>query len=173
MDNTSLFLLIFNLNGRFWLLDQLMIFSTTTLIYLTILLTLILAIKGKMKEKKAFLLLVLAIPIAVLIIKTIHLFYFEQRPFVDFGFLPIVLEETDASFPSRHATIASVIAFAYAYLKSKWAFVLLPIALLIGISRIYVGVHYPLDVLGGFATGIISLAIAVQIKKILKLGFFR
>lgn len=169
----DLFFLIFNLNGRNLLLDQLMIFGTTSLIYLTILLTLILAIKGGIKEKKAFLLLILAIPIAIILIKTIHIFYFEARPFVDFNFLPIVPEDVDASFPSRHATIASVIAFAYTYLKSKWAFLLLPVMLWIGISRIYVGVHYPLDVLGGLATGLLSLILAMQIKKLLRLGFLR
>ena len=58
------------------------------------------------------------------------------------------------SFPSSHATNATTIAtlFAFFYPRGKWLYFLL--AFLVGYSRIYVGVHYPLDVLGGFLLGI-------------------
>ncbi len=57
------------------------------------------------------------------------------------------------SFPSSHATNISSIAviFSFFYRKGTAWFVLL--AVIIGFSRIYVGVHYPLDVLGGFIIG--------------------
>lgn len=173
MTNTDLFFQIFNLNGKSWILDQLMIFATTYLIYLAILLVFILGLKGGIKERKSFLIIILSIPIAVLLIKTIHLFFFEPRPFVAFHFSPIVFETSNASFPSRHATISAVIAFAYTYFRSKWAPFFLSMMVWIGISRIFVGVHYPLDVLGGFASGAISILLGLQVKKILKLGFVK
>lgn len=173
MDNISLFFLIFNLNGQNMFLDKLMLFGAVHLIYLAILLVLILSLKGKTKEKKAFLLIVLSFPIAVLLIKAIHLFYFEPRPFVNFNFEPITLEDTNASFPSRHATVSAIIAFAYAYFKSKWAMPFLFLMLWVSAARIFVGVHYPLDIVGGFIVGLVSLFIALQIKKVLKIGFFR
>jgi undecaprenyl-diphosphatase len=68
------------------------------------------------------------------------------------------------SFPSGHALFAacffSFAAFlAMDALKPGWMRVAVPVAaagcgLLIGISRIYLGVHYPSDVLGGFAVGL-------------------
>ena len=79
MDNVSLFFSIFNLNGRSFVLDQSMIFATVPLIYLTFLLVFVLAIKGGIREKKAFLLTVLALPLAVLLIKTIHLFFYDFK----------------------------------------------------------------------------------------------
>lgn len=173
MDNISLFFLIFNLNGKYAILDQLMIFGTAYLIYLVFLLVLFLGIKGGIKEKKAFLLIILGIPIAVLLIKGIHIFINEPRPFVTFNFPPVAPEAADASFPSRHATISSVIAFAFTYFKSRWTLLLLPVMLWIGVSRIFVGVHYPLDVIGGFATGLISILIALQVKNLLKAWFLR
>lgn len=172
MDNTVLFFQIFNLNGRSQILDQLMIFGTTYLIYIVFLFVLIIGIKGGIKAKKAFLLIILGIPISILLIKGIHLFFYENRPFVTFNFLPIVAEQADASFPSRHATIISVIALSFTYFKSKWALLLLPIMFWIGLSRIFVGVHYPLDIIGGLITAGVALIIAIQIKKILKLLFF-
>lgn len=173
MDNVSLFFLIFNLHGHSRLLDNLMVFGSTYLIYLIILFIFILGLKGGIREKKACLLILLGIPIAVLLIKGIHLFFYESRPFVAFQFPPLITEKLDASFPSRHATIASVMAFVFTYFKSKWSALLLLAALFVGISRVYVGVHYPLDIIGGFTVGIISIIISLQGKKLLQAGFFR
>lgn len=66
------------------------------------------------------------------------------------------------SFPSSHAAnifaTGSVLTFLY---RRAW-FVWLAIALTVSFSRIYVGVHYPLDVLGGAVYGIL-LGVAVSI----------
>jgi undecaprenyl-diphosphatase len=71
------------------------------------------------------------------------------------------------SFPSNHAVNSSVLAtLAILYRPRCW----LPAAalvLLIGFSRIYVGVHYPFDVLGGSALGIVvALALSAIITRI-------
>lgn len=156
MDNVSLFF----------------IFGATGAIYLIFLPTLVLGLKGGINEKRAFLLALLALPIAVLLIKIIHLFIFEPRPFVTFNFTPLVKETADASFPSRHATISALIAFSFTYFKSRWSIIFIPLMLWVGISRVYVGVHYPLDILGGFFVAVISIILALQIKKFFKKYFF-
>lgn len=170
MYNKDLFFLIFNLNGLSPILDKLMFFGAEYLIYLTIMLMFFLIFKGGKKEKKAALFAIVTIPIAIILIKITHIFFYEPRPFVTFHFSPILDKTADASFPSRHATIMAVIAFAYAYLRSKWTLLFLLFMVVVGISRIFVGVHYPLDILGGFIFGIISLAITLQIKKLLKIN---
>lgn len=156
MDNISLFFLVFGLSNHSDFVDSLMIFGARFLIYSTFLLVFISAFKGRSKEKKALILAFLAIPIVVLLIKFIHIFFIEPRPFVNFHFSPLLDTEPDASFPSRHAGVMSAIAFSYTYLKSRWAPLFLFLMLWVGISRIYVGVHYPLDILGGFLVGIIA-----------------
>lgn len=150
-----------------------MIFATKDLIYLMIFLVFILSIKGKIKEKKALFLILLSLPIAVLIIKIIHIFYSEPRPFVFHQFPPLVSEKMDATFPSRHTTISSVIAFSFLYFKSKWAPLFLFAMLLIAFSRVYVGVHYPFDLLGGLVVSALSLKIALRLIKILQVRFLR
>jgi len=154
-----------NINLFFW------IFGAEYVIYIMFFIIFVLGFKGKPNDKKSFLICLLTIPIALLIIRIIHLFYFEPRPFITLNFIPLVKEANNASFPSRHATISSVIAFSFLFFKSKWSPVFLAAALWIGFSRIYVGVHYPLDILGGFIVGIISLMIALQIKRLLKRFF--
>ena len=169
MDNISLFFLIFGLNNHSGVLDDLMIFGARYLIFVAFLLTLFLIFKGTTAEKKAFLLAILALPITVLIIMGIHLFFIEPRPFVTFHFTPLYPFNPDASFPSRHASFMSILAFSYLYFKSKWSMLFLLLMVWVGISRVYVGVHYPIDILGGVLVGIVSLITAEQIVKFLKI----
>ena len=53
------------------------------------------------------------------------------------------------SFPSGHSAAAMSVAFVYALAFPPLAIVLIPLALLIGVSRVCLGVHYPGDVLIG------------------------
>lgn len=168
MDNISLFFLIFGLSSHSTLLDYLMIFGAEYLIYLMWFLIFIFAIRGTTRERKSLFLFLISFPVLILIIKFIHLFLFEQRPYVTNQILPLIsYKAADASFPSRHASSSFAMAFAFLYYKSKWASLFLLLALWIGFARIYVGVHYPLDILGGFAVGVISVIFAKQIIKIL------
>ena len=71
------------------------------------------------------------------------------------------------SFPSNHATNAAAMVSAIGYFYRKWLYSLIPIAFVVGFSRIYVGVHYPTDVLGGFVLGtIIGICIAIPVFKL-------
>ena len=67
------------------------------------------------------------------------------------------------SFPSGHAAIFFAIAMAVWFYNKKlgiWFFVA---AILMGVARIFVGVHWPTDVLGGAVIGIISAIIVSRI----------
>ena len=83
----------------------------------------------------------------------------RPRPWLDVaGLVPLVQEGDPNSFPSGHTCAA--FAFAAAGLgtfPAKWAKVLaLAGAVLMGFSRLYVGVHYPTDVLAGAAVGLLA-----------------
>jgi undecaprenyl-diphosphatase len=60
------------------------------------------------------------------------------------------------SFPSNHAANIFGAAFFLSYIFRPWSFFLFPIAFIVGYSRIYVGEHYPFDVLGGIVLGAIG-----------------
>lgn len=89
-----------------------------------------------------------------------------------------IVEETGYSFPSGHSMVSMafygyLIYLIYRYIKNKyvkWTLItILSILIcLIGISRIYLGVHYTSDVLGGFLLSISYLVVYISsIKRLL------
>lgn len=155
-------------------MNYLMIFAAEPLIYLMLIFLFIITLKGKIAERKAFILFLISLPILILLIKFIHLFYFEPRPYITNNTLPLINHtKADASFPSRHASVAFIMALPYFYYKSRWAAILILLATWVGISRIYVGVHYPLDIIGGVIVGIFSNLISLKTVKLIKIRFFR
>ena len=64
-----------------------------------------------------------------------------------------ILFKRSLSFPSSHATNLFGAATLLSYAYRKWTPVCLLLAVSIGYSRVYVGVHYPSDVLGGALLG--------------------
>ena len=72
------------------------------------------------------------------------------------GLINIVEKQSDKSFPSGHTAIAFAFTSA-AWLNSKKR-IWIPctvLAFVIAFSRMYIGVHYPTDILGGIAAGIV------------------
>jgi membrane-associated phospholipid phosphatase len=71
------------------------------------------------------------------------------------------------SFPSGHATDAFTLACVIGALSRSWALraALLALAALVGLSRIWVGVHWPVDVLTGAAIGAISAAVGILLVR--------
>jgi membrane-associated phospholipid phosphatase len=76
------------------------------------------------------------------------------RPFITLDFVPLVVE-TGYSMPSSHATVFSALATVAFGINRDLGIGFSLFALLIGVSRIVLGVHYPSDIIIGFALGII------------------
>lgn len=82
---------------------------------------------------------------------------FERLPEAD----PLLEATVGASFPSGHASTSVAGAIVLAYVARRAAPLLVALALLVLFSRVYVGVHYPLDVLAGAALGAVGGGTAV------------
>uniref|UniRef100_A0AAU2V4Y3 Phosphatase PAP2 family protein n=1 Tax=Streptomyces sp. NBC_00003 TaxID=2903608 RepID=A0AAU2V4Y3_9ACTN len=96
----------------------------------------------------------LAAAIAVVVNIPIRGFVERPRPFLDHKGLDVLADgKTDFSFVSDHATLAMAIGAGLFVANRKFGLIALGLALLEGFCRVYMGVHYPTDVVGGFALG--------------------
>lgn len=90
---------------------------------------------------------------AWLISKFFKDFFYTPRPFLISGNTPLVNYSSDGSFPSNHTAAAFAIAVTVFLHHRRLGSVLIILALLIGVSRIFGGVHYPVDIIGGAVIG--------------------
>ena len=93
--------------------------------------------------------------LAFIMVEIIRHFYSRKRPFEVIEFEPLIEHETGKSFPSKHATSALVIALALSLLFPSFGVVMIINALLVGLTRILSGIHYPSDVVGGYLLAIL------------------
>ncbi|MEW2511098.1 phosphatase PAP2 family protein [Streptomyces sp. NPDC046870] len=96
----------------------------------------------------------LAAGLAVLVNVPIRGFVERPRPFVDHQGLDVLVSgKTDFSFVSDHATITMALGVGLFVAHRRFGLAGIGLALLEGFCRVYMGVHYPTDVVGGFALG--------------------
>lgn len=80
----------------------------------------------------------------------------RQRPYTKYDTAPLIPKKSSGeSFPSRHTASAFIIAMSAFGISSILAYVLLAIAVLIGITRILAGVHFLTDVLAGMGISVL------------------
>ncbi|MBB1245458.1 phosphatase PAP2 family protein [Streptomyces durbertensis] len=79
----------------------------------------------------------------------------RPRPFVDHPDLNVLVEgKTGYSFVSDHSALTMALAVGIFMVNRRWGALALALAAFQGFGRVYAGVHYPTDVVGGFALGI-------------------
>ena len=86
----------------------------------------------------------------------IALLWDRPRPFLALGFQPTFLVNPTGAFPSGHVTFLVALAAAVFIVNRRAGWWFAGGTLLVGVARIAAGVHWPTDVLGGIAVGILG-----------------
>lgn len=103
----------------------------------------------------------LAIAVSLTISWTMGQLYPHERPFaanIGYNFLH---HAADNSFPSDHGTVIFTFALAFLFWHRVWSgLALMAVGIAIAWSRVYLGVHWPMDMLGGFLCGLVGCMVA-------------
>ncbi|NNM59009.1 MAG: phosphatase PAP2 family protein [Legionellales bacterium] len=133
--------------------------------YLCYFFPLVLVYQGvRYRDRRALVIVILiAIFLSIALSQLIQHFYPTNRPFVDGLVSNLIHHAVNSSFPSDHTLFAATIAFGFIFGRVyKLGVFLLALTLVIGWGRVYVGVHYPLDIAGGLLIGLISALVCVK-----------
>ncbi|OGI85692.1 hypothetical protein A3A01_00050 [Candidatus Nomurabacteria bacterium RIFCSPLOWO2_01_FULL_39_17] len=163
--NNQIFYFFYNLAHKSEFFDKLVIFFADTFPYLVILLALIFLLihhkvllsKNPLREFaqkwRGILFVFFSGGFAWLIAKIMKIMIHAPRPFAVLPDVQALLSETGLAFPSGHATFFSALAVSIFFSYKKAGYVFMFFAFLIGLARIIAGIHFPLDILGGFVLG--------------------
>ena len=94
--------------------------------------------------------------------------YQRPRPFLDNDIAILFYYPTDPSFPSNSAAATFALAAAIWVVNRKVGAVMLAAAAALGFSRVYAGVHYPLDVIAGCGIGVVIALLVHRLRALLE-----
>ena len=78
----------------------------------------------------------------------------RARPYATMPAVHVLVDKsTDFSFPSDHATVVGAVAAGLLLTNRRWGIIAAVLAIMMAFTRVYVGAHYPGDVLAGLALG--------------------
>lgn len=159
--NTSIFILINSWAGRWGWLDSVMIFFAEYLMYLMILIVLVYAVWNyRQYRAMAIVSIGFALIARFIVASGIRYFYYHARPYLIIAETNLLLaQKTESSFPSGHTIFVFALATGVYQYNKKLGMWFYGLACLVGFSRIFVGVHWPYDIVAGAVLGVLVAVI--------------
>ena len=162
--NISIFRAVNDIGKEFPDINPLFIFFAEYTVYCLMLVLLVYWLTRNSRNKLMVVSAVLAFMIAEITGKLIGLLYSHHQPFAVWSDVNKLIEkEVGNSFPSDHTIVFFSVCITIALFRKKFWYLWTALALLLSISRIYVGVHYPVDILVG---AILGTAAAILVYKL-------
>lgn len=164
--NNSIFYFLYNFSHQTVLVDKLIFFVADTLPYVVILTAFIFLFthheeKNPLERMMLFsktrwkevVLTFFASGLAWVVARLLKSLIHAPRPFVKFLEVRSIFLETGYAFPSGHATFFMALAISIYLIHRKIGYWFIAAAVAIGVARVMAGVHFPVDILGGFLVG--------------------
>lgn len=162
--NYQIFQFLHSFANQHWSLNWLFVFFAQYLAYILVVVFVFLIFWSYRNWKERFNLVyfsVLSLLISNgLVVGIIRFFYYNPRPFKLLEFEPLISYIDSSSIPSGHTSAFFAFAVLVFFTNRKYFWYFLIGAIIMGIARIIVGVHWPADILIGIAVGVSSVLIA-------------
>ncbi|MEC1157412.1 undecaprenyl-diphosphatase [Cytobacillus horneckiae] len=149
--------------GHCPLMDMLMILVTNKIRYLFIVILIFMWFKNDSSKKVSYLALKAA-GITIILNTLIKAVYFKPRPFVKHRVGILVPAKRDSTFPSKHTLLVFAISTAIYLYDRVLGIIMMLLSSLTGFSRIWVGHHYPADIIGSAFIGMLTSIVLDKVK---------
>jgi len=136
-------------------MNSLIVFLAEYLVYFSLLAVPYLWLR---REKHDLIRILVTVVVTFAVTEILKTYFATPRPFVAEGFTPLVsISPRDfyGSFPSEHVAYLSALGSAIFFTEKIPGVLIFLLAVLVGIGRVLVGVHYPVDILGGLILGVV------------------
>src|SRR3989442_11618970 len=152
------------------MVDTLSIFAANYLWYVIIGIAVVyFLIQPRPEQKRMLIFAALVLPLVYLVSLLGGALYYDPRPFVVEHFPPLIRHKPSNGFPSDHVLWSAATA-AIIFPSNKYLSLLLwVLTILVGASRVYVGVHHPIDIVGSIAMAILVASFVYIIIRRMKL----
>jgi len=138
-----------------WLwLDILGVFLANYLVYLIVIFLLLFLLRFKKYWKMVLKALTNAVFARFVIVEIIRWIYPRRRPFITENINLLVNKVNQFAFPSGHAAFSFGLATIIYFYNKELGVLFFILAFLVSLARIFVGIHWPLDILAGALVGI-------------------
>lgn len=163
--NNQIFFFFYNLAHQSQILDKVIVFFAVYFPFVVVILAGLFLLfhheilgaenpyRVFMEKKKEILLVFFSGFLAYVVAVILKFLFHTLRPFLALPDVYALFAESGFAFPSGHAAFFAALAFSIFFLHKKAGYIFMFFALLIGIARITAGVHFPIDILGGFVLG--------------------
>lgn len=144
------------------------LFLAGWLVPLVVVLFVSLWVRGRVRDRGGLLAATLTMLLAISANQLAGLVYFHPRPFMIGLGHQYLAHPPDNSFPSDHATFLWSLGFSLLALGvlRRWAVLLVAGGVAVAWARVYVGVHFPLDMAGSLAVALAVTRLASRIDRV-------
>lgn len=109
----------------------------------------------------------LAMTLAYALAKLGAHFWYDPRPFVAGNFTPLIPHAADNGFPSDHMLLGAAIASIIYARDRMWGLALWIVALIVGLARVFAGVHHVADLAGSILAAVLAVLVVRFVARLI------